>query len=349
MASASLRTRLLLVTLLVWLTVSCTSTDQIPRYTFRGETMGTSFSVTVAGQPLSGEVTSQLRAAIDSQLANLDAMMSTYESRSEVSRFNASTSTDWFQVSHDTAMVFQWAREISEATRGAFDVTVGSLVDAWGFGPAGPPQTLPSDSDVARLLTAVGFRQIEVDEAIPAIRKTSADVRVDLSAVAKGYAVDRVADFLAAEGHRSYLIEIGGEVRTKGHRTAGQPWRVGIERPTDGPASLHGVIELTDAALATSGDYRNYIEVDGVRRSHTIDPRIGRPVTHTLASVSVIDTLCVRADALATALEVLGPDEAYELATEQGWAALLIVRDNAGGYRERLTPAFSARSAYEAH
>ena len=347
MTSGNTVTRLRRLALLLLLTASCTSADEIPQFTFRGATMGTTFAVTVVGEPLSVDATDQLQAGIDDQLASLDAMMSTYDSGSEVSRFNALTSTDWFQVSRDTASVFQRAREISEATRGAFDVTVGPLVDEWGFGPAGPTPTSPSDSDVERLLTAVGFPQIEVDETIPAIRKTRARVRSDLSAVAKGYAVDRVADLLDAEGYHAYLIEIGGEVRTRGHRASGQPWRVGIEWPTDGPSSLQRVIELTDAAVATSGDYRNYIELDGVRLSHTIDPRTGRPVTHALASVSVIDSLCVRADALATALEVLGPDEAYALAAERGWAVLLIIRED-GGYRERLTPAFMARTGHAA-
>ncbi len=306
--------------------------------------MGTTFTVTVAGRLLSVDAADHLGTAIDNRLTSLDAMMSTYDSGSEVSRFNASTSSDWFQVSPDTATVFLRAREISEVTGGAFDVTVGPLVDAWGFGPAGPSPTPPSDAVIERLLATVDFMLIDVDETVPALRKASADVRSDLSAVAKGYAVDRVADLLDAEGHDAYLVEIGGELRTRGHRADGQPWRVGIERPGDGPASLQRVIALSDAALATSGDYRNYIEHDGVRLSHTIDPRTGRPVTHALASVSVIDALCVRADALATALEVLGPDEAYALASERGWAALLIIRDDAGQYRERSTPAFSARA-----
>ena len=317
--------------------------DHTPHDTFQGATMGTTFSVTIAGDPLTAEAMQDLHGAIRHRLSSLDAMMSTYDPTSEVSRFNASTLTDWFPVSRDTAAVFQYAKEISEATAGAFDVTVGPLVDLWGFGPTGRSAGPPSDDSIARLLTTVGFAQIDVDTAMPAIRKSNAGVRSDLSGVAKGYAVDEVAELLDAAGHSAYLIEIGGEVRTRGLRASGEPWRVGIERPADGPSSIQRVIELTDAALATSGDYRNYIEQDGVRISHTIDPRTGRPVTHSLASVSVIDPLCVRADALATALEVLGPDEAYTLAAEQRWAALLIVRDRSGRYHERPTPAFLAR------
>ena len=150
---------------------------------FRGRTMGTTFAVTVVGQRLSVDAAEHLRAAIEDQLASLDAMMSTYDSGSEVSRFNAFTSSDWFQVSPETATVFLRAREISEVTGGAFDVTVGPLVDAWGFGPAGPQPAPPSDADIARLLTRVGFAQIEVDEVTLAIRKTHAGVRSDLSTV----------------------------------------------------------------------------------------------------------------------------------------------------------------------
>ena len=339
------KTRAVLAAVLSLLLGSCAAPldkDHNPRDTFRGATMGTTYSVTVAGEPLADEATEDLHDTISQRLSSLDAMMSTYDPASEVSRFNASTSNDWFPVSPDTATVFQYAREVSEATAGAFDVTVGPLVDLWGFGPSGPSASPPSDDSIARLLTTIGFAKIDVDAARPAIRKSTPDVHSDLSGVAKGYAVDQVAELLDTAGHSAYLIEIGGEVRARGHRASGEPWRVGIERPSDGPSSIQRVVELTDAALATSGDYRNYFEQDGVRISHTIDPRTGRPVSHALASVSVIDPLCVRADALATALEVLGPDEAYTLASEEQWAALLIVRDESGRYHERLTPAFSA-------
>ena len=221
--------------------------------------MGTTFSVTVVGERLSAGAAEHLRVTIEDQLESLDAMMSTYDSESEVSRFNAWTSSDWFPVSPETATVFLRAREISEVTDGAFDVTVGPLVDAWGFGPPGPQPTAPSEADIAGLLTTVGFEQIEIDSLTPAIRKTHVDIRSDLSAVAKGYAVDRVADLLDRSGYNAYLVEIGGEIRARGRRAGGQPCRVGIEQPTDGPFSLQRVIELRDASLATSGDYRNYI------------------------------------------------------------------------------------------
>jgi thiamine biosynthesis lipoprotein len=181
-----------------------------------------------------------------------------------------------------------------------------------------------------------------VDAAGSTIRKLQPAVAADLSALAKGYAVDQVAELLRVERIESYLIEVGGEVRTRGHSERGDPWRAGIERPSPGPPALQRRFGLRDLALATSGDYRNFFEVDGRRLSHTIDPRTGRPVMHGLASASVIDPLCVRADALATALEVLGPEDGFTHAARHGWAALLIGRQPDGTLYERETPAFAA-------
>ena len=183
---------------------------------------------------------------------------------------------------------------------------------------------------------------LEMDHDPPRIRKSRPAVQSDLSALAKGFAVDRVADLLdrGDDGVEGYLVEVGGEVRTRGRNEDGHPWRVGIERPVDGPSSIQRVLELTDAALATSGDYRNYFEHEGRRYSHTIDPRTGYPVDHRLVSVSVVDATCMRADALATALEVLGPEEGLALALEQGLAAFLITRGADGTLREQATPEF---------
>ena len=307
--------------------------------------MGTTFAVRVVADDLGDERRAGLRAAIEQTLAGVDERMSTYRPESEVSRFNRARTTDPFPVSADTLAVLRHALEISELTGGAFDVTVGPLVDAWGFGPAGDPAALPTDGDIDRLRRQVGFRKLRIDPAASSIRKQDPRLALDLSALAKGYAVDRVAERLQAEGLGSYLVEVGGEVRAGGLSPRGDPWRVGIERPAPGPPAVQRRVRLRDRALATSGDYRNYYDVDGRRVSHTIDPRSGRPVEHGLASVSVVDPLCVRADAIATALGVLGPDAGYELAVAQGWAALLIVRRDDGALHERETPAFAALSA----
>ena len=315
---------------------------------FRGDTMGTTFSVTVVAVDAAAAV-EQVGALIQNRLDDVEAKMSTYVADSEVSRFNRAASTDPFPISTEMLAVLQHAREVSELTGGAFDVTVAPLVNAWGFGPS-PVEpvmdALPSEHDLNRLLSAVGYRKLRLDAANSTIRKTHPDLQVDVSAIAKGYAVDRVAEGLDDAGVESYLIEVGGELRTRGRNPEGRRWRVGIERPSSDLPGLQRVVELEDTALATSGDYRNFIEIEmdgGERRlSHTIDPRNGRPVEHGVASVSVISSLCARADALATALGVMGPDEAYALATTQEWAALLVVREDDGTYRELATPAFEA-------
>ena len=173
------------------------------------------------------------------------------------------------------------------------------------------------------------------------IRKLDPRLSCDLSALAKGFAVDRVADLLEAEGVVGYLVEIGGEIRTFGRSEHSRLWRVGIERPGPGTPAVHRLLVLDDLALATSGDYRNYYEVDGRQISHAIDPRTGHPVSHGLASVSVIAPTCVQADAIATALAVMGPEEGYALAVERGWAALLVGRHQDGTLYDRETPAFT--------
>ena len=285
--------------------------------------MGTTFAVRVVSDTLSDRRVASLRVVIEDALEDIDQKMSTYRLDSELSRFNSARSTDPFPVSTETLAVFQHALEISELTGGAFDVTVGALVDAWGFGPSGQPAAFPTDADIERLQEHVGYQQLELDLVASTVRKSDPMLSSDLSALAKGYAVDRVVELLRAEGLESSLVEVGGEVRTMGRSERGDAWRVGIERPVVGPPTVHRLVRLRDRALATSGDYRNYYEVGGRRISHTIDPRTGRPVTHDLASVSVIAQLCVRADAIATALEVLGPDEGFAMALAQDWAALL--------------------------
>ena len=307
--------------------------------------MGTTFAVRVVAEDAGEARAAALEAAIAGVLARIDGRMSTWRPESELSRFNRLQSTEPFPVSGDTLAVFRHALEISALTGGAFDVTVAPLVDAWGFGPAGRPAAFPDGAEIERLRARVGYRQLALDAAASTVRKSHAAVSADLSALAKGYAVDEVADLLRAEGIESYLVEVGGEVRARGSSERGDAWRVGIERPAPGPPALLRRLALRDLALATSGDYRNYHEADGRRLSHTIDPRSGRPVAHGLASASVLDPLCVRADALATALEVLGPEDGFALAAANGWAALLVGRRPDGTLHERETPAFTALAA----
>jgi thiamine biosynthesis lipoprotein len=300
-----------------------------------GRTMGTTFTVKVVTDDLSEanheHLTGRVRAVVD----EVDQRMSTYKSTSEVERFNHG-GIEVFAVSPDLLEVVVEAQRVAQLTGGAFDVTVGPLVDAWGFGPSGATDT-PGDEILRELLAITGFELIEVDVEHATLRKTLDGCRIDLSAIAKGFAVDRVSAMLAGKGLPNHMVEIGGEVRCRGVNGTGQVWRIGIERPAVEGRSVHLAVPLKDLSLATSGDYRNFVARDGVRISHTIDPRTGHPVSHDLASVSVIHASCMTADALATGLGVLGPDEGFELAERQKIAALFLVRTGDDDFEELRT------------
>ena len=305
--------------------------------TLAGATMGTTWTVKLpaAGAP----DTTLLRGAVEAVLEDVNAAMSGYREDSELSRFNRHAGDDWFPVSPATARVLAEAERVSRLSDGAFDVTVWPLVQLWGFGAAGRRGEAPPAAELAAARERVSWRQLAVREDPPALRKARPDVQIDLGAIAKGFGVDAVADTLAALGLEACLVEIGGELRAAGVKAPGQPWQVGVERPQDVGRGVQRVLDLGGMALATSGDYRNYFEEGGRRYSHTIDPRRGEPIAHRLASVTVADPSCMRADALATALNVLGPERGWELALHEELAAYFIVRGDAG-FEERATPAF---------
>ena len=322
---------------------ACAPTDTAPAlHVFDGATMGTTFTVRIVtaetwDQPRRRRVGEGIQTALD----DIEAKMSHYRPSSELSRFNQTRTTAPFPLSPETFDVVRHAYELSELTGGALDVTVGPLVNAWGFGPV-EPEVLPPDAALlARLRDHTGYTKLELDPAAQTVRKTDPELECDLSAVAKGYGVDAVAAALRGEGLTRFMVEVGGEIVTVGFNHQGGPWRIAVERPVM-EGGVQRVVPLSGHAMATSGDYRNLREVEGRLLSHTIDPRTGRPVAHRLASVTVIADLCVVADGLATALEVLGPDDGYALAVERGWAALFLVRDDTGAISERATPAFEA-------
>ena len=306
-----------------------------------GPTMGTTYAVKLYAGAAKVDAAA-LQAGIDALLEGINDQMSTWRADSELSRFNSFTGADWFPVSAQTARVVEAAAAISDLSGGAFDVTVGPMVNLWGFGPGGGNGEAPSPQQIAQALERVGYRQLSVRSSPPALRKQRPDLYVDLSAIAKGFAVDEVARLLDDRGIASYLVEIGGELRARGAKPDGSPWKVAIEQPSSGERSVQAVIALRDRAIATSGDYRNFMEQDGIRYSHTINPRSGRPITHGLASVSVIADSTMRADALATAIMVLGPDDGYRLSLEQEFAVQLIVR-SADGFRVLATPQFESQ------
>jgi len=305
-----------------------------------GSAMGTTWSVKLAVSALPAEQERAVEDAVTSRIERVDALMSTWKPDSELSRFNRHASTEPFPASAETLSVFRVAREVSELSDGAFDVTVAPLVSAWGFGPGERAAAPPGDDVLTPLRRRVGFRRVEIEPAAGMLRKTAGDVECDLSAVAKGFAVDEVARALAALGQTRFLVEIGGELRAAGGHLDGAPWRVAIEAPDVSGRRIHRIVTLRDRAMATSGDYRNYYEIEGRRVSHTIDPRSGRPITHSLASVTVVAADAARADALATALHVLGPEAGYALAEAQGIAAYFIVRTPEAGHESRMTWVF---------
>ncbi|HIL00771.1 MAG TPA: FAD:protein FMN transferase [Myxococcales bacterium] len=313
-----------------------------PYVAFSGNTMGTTWNVKVAGDGLGPDAMRLIGAGIDTALDDVVGRMSTWEKDSELSRFNATESTGPFSVSPPVLELLGVAQRVSLLSEGAFDVTVGPLVDAWGFGSRDPAPSPPSQATLQRLLGRVGYRGLDLNPTTGHLAKSHPGMRVDVSAIAKGYGVDRVGEALERLGHRDYLVEVGGELLARGRRNDGRAWRVAIERPSEEVGTLHRVLELHDRAMATSGDYRNYYEANGQRVSHTIDPRTGRPIRHGLASVSVIHESATWADAWATALNVLGPEAGYALAEAQGLAVHFIVRDGPEGFENRSTPAFEA-------
>ena len=339
---------LFLVLLLAFLAYRLVCAPAPPPVEFTGDTMGTIYSVKLAAPDLPAEARGAIQRAIEERLDRVDRLMSTYLPDSELSRFNRHAANDPFPAAPETLEVFRIAREVSELSGGAFDVTVGPLVAAWGFGATDRIPAPPAEAELARLRSRVGFERIEIAAAAGTLTKTRAGAVCDLSAIAKGYAVDQVAAALRELGHGDFLVEVGGEVRAQGRRPDGAFWRVAIETPDSDPRGVFEVVSLRDIALATSGDYRNYYEAGGRRISHTIDPRTGHPVEHALASVSVLHSDAVHADALATALNVLGPEAGHALAEREGLAAYFIVRREDGSFASRATPAFErARGAAE--
>jgi thiamine biosynthesis lipoprotein len=312
-----------------------------PYASLAGATMGTTWSVKIAGEQASDVDLAALGQTIQAELDEVVALMSTWEPDSEISRFNAIRSTEPFRISASTGAVLATALETSRLSGGAFDITVGPLVQAWGFGSEERRGAWPSAAKVEALRGRVGWERLELDLGFGTVRKEHPEMQVDLSAIAKGYAVDRVAARLLALSRHDWLVEVGGELRAAGRKRDGSAWRVAIEQPDVIGRAIHLAIDLQDRAMATSGDYRNFYEENDVRISHTLDPRTGRPISHALASVTVIDDTAMRADALATALNVLGPEAGYTLSEELELAVYFILRTD-GGFETRSTPSFDA-------
>ncbi len=302
---------------------------------FDGLTMATTYTVKVT-PPLPLD-RAELAAGIAAVLDGVDARMSTYKPDSELSRLNSNPALDWQSISPTLSDILSVALDISRLTDGAFDITVGPLVNLWGFGPDGRPRQVPDEAALAEARQRVGYKSIELDTRTPAVRKQAAGLYLDLSGIAQGFGADAVGAYFAARGAKNFMVDVSGEILARGVNAAGQPWRIGIERPVAAQGVVERVLLLRDTAMATSGDYRNYFEEGGVRYSHLIDPGTGFPITHRLASVSVLSPTATRADALATALMILGPGRGYEMAMREKLPALFIMRTDSG-FEERWTP-----------
>lgn len=287
--------------------------------------MATTWSVVLVADD--GFDTKSLQVDMQQRLDRINRLMSTFDPDSELSRFNRQQGTDWFDISQDTANVIALSLEVSRLTGGAFDISVGPLVDLWGFGVDKRHRTVPNPVQVEKRLAWIGYDKLELRQDPPAIRKSAPQLRIDLSAVAKGYAVDQLAALIQQKGIDNYLVEVGGELQLAGRRLDGEPWRIAVEKPLEDRREVERVLALSGTALATSGNYRNFYVEQGQRYAHTIDPRLGRPIRHRLASVTVLDPSCARADALATALMVLGEERGRVLVEENRIAAYFLIHD----------------------
>lgn len=320
---------------LLLLTSACR--PPVPVSVLQGATMGTTWTVRLAGMP-TGQDEAVLRAGIEDVLADVNAQMSTYREDSVLSRFNRLPAGASQELPEGLQEVLRAALALAEDSEGAYDPTVGPLVNLWGFGPGPDLNAVPAATRIAEALEQVGWQRLHWDRH-SALLVQPGGVYLDLSSIAKGYAVDRVLEYLLAQGVRGALVDIGGDTRVHGRKPDGSAWRIAVEQPVPGPRAVQRVFAPGNRAVATSGSYRNFFAADGRQYSHTIDPRTGYPVLHDLVSVTVVRDSCLQADALATALGVLGPEQGYDFALRRDLAVLFLQQQD-GRIVERMTPAF---------
>ncbi|WP_339719370.1 FAD:protein FMN transferase [uncultured Paraglaciecola sp.] len=288
-----------------------------------GPTMGTTYNVKFVPNKELDE--KQLKQQIDELLVNINQLMSTYIDDSELSQFNQWNSLEPFPMSKQTIEVLREAKRLGKMSSGLLDVTVGPLVNLWGFGPQSRPEKIPSDALIRATQKKIGLDKLTIgptwaSKAIP-------NLYLDLSTIAKGYAVDQVAELLITHNIQNFLVEIGGEMRVSGVKASGIAWRIAIEKPEAEQRAIQEIISIGDNAVATSGDYRIYYEQDGVRYSHLINPITGYPISHNMVSVTVIHPSSMTADGLATALIVMGKEKALALAEKYDIAVLMITKE----------------------
>ncbi len=323
---------IIVITLSFFISLNCEAKTE---HLIQGRTMGTIYRVKVVSSA-SVEI-SGLKKKIERRLGEINRSMSTYMAESEISQFNSLQQTGVkFKISKDFYQVMRVAQKVYQLSDGAWDGTVNPLVDLWGFGRKGVKTEVPDQTEIERLRKSVGFHYIEIT-APSYLIKNQPQITLDLSSIAKGYGVDAVAALLRDKGFENFLVEIGGEIVAAGLRKDGGPWRIGINRPQKNAAinSVYKVVNLQDRAFATSGDYRIFFEIDGVRYSHVIDPRTGFPVANGVVSVSILASDCTLADGLATAIMVMGPHKGLALINRlDGVEGLIVVEEPDGNLRD---------------
>jgi len=334
--------KLILVVLLTISITACFPSNNSAKkeILLQGRTMGTTYNVKVVATPEQVE-TLKLQEKIDAVLKQVNQEMSTYIPDSEISLFNKSPSTEPVEISAGFARVLKESIRLGELSGGKLDVTVGPLVNLWGFGPEQRPETVPSDDVLTSTRARIGLRYLHLNGNL--LSKDIPNLYVDLSTTAKGYGVDVIAELIETNGITNYLVEIGGEMRLKGFKHTGELWAIAIEKPILDPSgdqrAVHQVIIPKDNAVATSGDYRNYFEANGQRFSHIIDPDTGKPINHNLVSVTVIAPSSMTADGLSTTLIVMGAEQGMAFAIENDIAALFISKTE-HGFTEQFTIKF---------
>lgn len=290
-----------------------------------GKTMGTTYSVMLVSTPDENMSLDELKLKIDKRLQEINQLMSTYIADSELSLLNLSPAAEKKELSDETLFVIKRAVELHALSHGMLDITVGPLVNLWGFGPEQRPNKTPSAESIDEVRKYVGIDKFTLEGKN--IVKQHDKVYIDLSTIAKGYAVDQISELLLDLSIDNFLVEIGGEMRVSGTKPNHQNWFIAIEKPISGQRAVQKTLSVTDAAIASSGDYRNYFEEDGKRYSHLINPNTAMPIGHNLVSVTVVANTAIDADGLATALIVLGAEKGLALAEKENIAALFISKD----------------------
>lgn len=307
---------------------ACQLEDEVLRLS--GSTMGTTYNVVAVPSGKSVDKTA-LQNAIRTALADVDTQMSNWNPASEISRVNAAPTDQLVELSPALAHVMRNADLVHKASEGRFDVTVGPLIDVWGFGSGTERPHIPAEADITAALARSGQeRVLSLSDA--GLRKTAPGAEIYLSAIGKGHGVDRVADVVRSFGFDNFMVEIGGDLYASGHNAGGAPWQIGIELPVAGNRELYSIANVSGLGMATSGDYRNFFEVDGKRYSHIIDPATGRPILHNTVSATVLTENAMLADAWATAMLVLGRARGLEIAEQQGLAVSFIDHEADKGF-----------------